>query len=302
MLLLRPRFFTLFSYLYYRIKNASSKFLLPRYAVDATSNQKALALTRRASASLARRFTTDRSVSSRGALGEQGTRSGDFEFHVSLLAAVTERRSQARTDATREGFGLAQLARASDTAEQVAKMAARHAAGNDALAQLARARQDAMTRFEQLDSRIVQAAGQRGAEALAAKLRDEQTKTMQAITALDARLEREYPQYRELTNPQPLDLAAAQKLLAPDEALVLLLVSADESFLWVLRRSDAGFFKLDIKRSELAEIVKQLRSQLDLDAPDPQAMLRQPFNVALAHELYRKMLAPAAALLAAPST
>ena len=203
-----------------------------------------------------------------------------------------------RAEATREGFGIAQLARASDTAEQVAKMAARYAAGSDALAQLARARQDAMARFEQLDSRIVQAAGQRGTETLAAKLRAEQAETMKAITELDARLEREYPQYRELTNPKPLELAAAQKLLAEDEALVLLLVSADESFLWALRRNDAGFFKLGIKRSELAEIVKKLRSQLDLDVPDPERMLRQPFNVALAHELYRKILAPAEALLA----
>ena len=125
----------------------------------------ALALTRRANASLARRFTADSGASRRGALAEQRTHSGEFEFHVSLLAAVAERGPQVRAEATREGFGIAQLARASDTAEQVAKMAARYAAGSDALAQLARARQDAMARFEQLDSRIVQAAGQRGAEA-----------------------------------------------------------------------------------------------------------------------------------------
>ena len=65
-----------------------------------------------------------------------------------------------RAEATQEGFGIAQLARASSTADQVAKMAARYAAGSDALAQLARTRQDALARLEQLDSRIVQAAGQ----------------------------------------------------------------------------------------------------------------------------------------------
>ena len=258
----------------------------------------ALELTRRANTSLAQRFTADSGASRRGALSEQRTRSGGFELHISLLAAWAERKPQVRTEATREGFGIAQLARASDTAEQVSKMAARYAGGSDALAQLARARQDAMVRFEQLDSRIVQAAGQRGAEGLAAKLRDEQVETMKVITELDIRLEREYPRYGELTNPKPLELAAAQKLLAEDEALVLFLVSKDESFLWVLRRGDAGFFKLSIKRSELAEIVKKLRSQLDLDVPDPERLLRQPFNVALAHELYRKILAPAEALLA----
>ena len=258
----------------------------------------ALVLARRASELFARRFTPDSSASRRGALGEQRTHSGEFELHVSLLAAAAERGLLARADAAREGFGIAQLARASDTAEQVAKMAARYAAGTDALAQLARTRQDAMARFEQLDFRIVQAAGQRGAEAIASKLRDEQTETMKAITELDARLEREYPQYGELTNPKPLELAAAQKLLADNEALVMLLVSRDESFLWVLRQGDAGFFKLPLKRIELADLVKKLRTQLDLNGPDPERMLRQPFDVATAHELYRKILAPAEPLLA----
>ncbi|MBI3041197.1 MAG: CHAT domain-containing protein [Betaproteobacteria bacterium] len=258
----------------------------------------ALAFARRANASLARRFTADSGASRRGALSEQRTRSGAFEFHVSLLAAAAERGPQVRAEVTREGFGIAQLARASDTADQVAKMAARYAAGSDALAQLARARQDAMARFEQLDSRIVQAAGQRGAETLAARLRTEQAETIIAIAELDARLEREYPQYGELTNPKPLELAAAQKLLAEDEALVLLLVSADESFLWVLRRGDAGFFKLPLKRNELTEIVKKLRAQLDLGAAEPERILARPFDVATAHGLYRKILAPAEALLA----
>jgi CHAT domain-containing protein/tetratricopeptide (TPR) repeat protein len=228
-----------------------------------------------------------------GILAEQRTRSTGFEWHVFILDADTLERPESRQRNTAESFEVAQLARASDTAEQVAKMAARHAAGSDALAQLARARQDAMARFEQLDSRILQAAGQRGAETLAAKLRAEQSESLKAITELDARLEREYPQYRELTNPKPLELTAAQKLLAEDEALVLLLVSADESFLWVLRRSDAGFFKLAIKRGELAEVVKKLRAQLDLNIPDPDRMLKRPFDVAAAHELYRQILAPA---------
>ena len=258
----------------------------------------ALTLARRANASLARRFTVDSGASRRSALVEQRTHSADFEFHISLLAAVTERGSQMRAEAMREGFALAQVARASDTAEQVAKMAARYAAGSNALAQLARARQDTMARFEQLDSRIVQAAGQRGAEALAASLRTEQAESLKAITELDARLERDYPQYRELTNPKPLELAAAQKFLAEDEALVMLLVSSDESFLWALRRNDAGFFKLAIKRSELAEQVKKLRTQLDLGSGDPGRMLARPFDVAAAHALYRQILAPAEPLLA----
>src|SRR5205807_5743248 len=109
----------------------------------------ALALVRRATGLLARRFTAASGGSRQGVLAEQRTRSGGFELHVALLAAVAERGPEARVEAAAESFRIAQLARASDTAEQVGKMAARHASGSDALARLARARQDALAKFDQ---------------------------------------------------------------------------------------------------------------------------------------------------------
>jgi len=255
-----------------------------------------LALMQRATQSSAARYAV-RSEGGRSAvLAEQRTRSGNFELHVALLYGA----HGGEPIAAVEGFNVAQLARASDTAEQVANMAARYAAGSDALAQLARARQDAIARLQGIDSRIVQASSRAAKDrdaAVEACLRAEAAEARKALVELDARLEREYPQYRELTNPKPLELAAAQRLLAEDEALVLLLVSADESFLWVLRRGDAGFFKLALKRGELVEIVKKLRAQLDLGAADPERIIARPFDVATAHELYRKILGPAESLL-----
>jgi tetratricopeptide (TPR) repeat protein len=119
----------------------------------------ALTLARRATGLLARRFAAESGGSRQGVLAEQRTRSGGFELHVALLAAVAERGPEARAEAAAESFTIAQLARASDTAEQVGKMAARYAAGSDALAKVARARQDALAKFDQLDTRIVRACG-----------------------------------------------------------------------------------------------------------------------------------------------
>ncbi len=264
-----------------------------------------LALARKATQTLAARFA----VRSRGArdavLAEQRTHSWIFEIHVALLNGAHGGEAKAAA----EGFEVAQHARASDTAEQVANMAARYAAGSDALAKVARARQDAVARLQGLDARIVHASSRSPKDrdaAAEARLRTEGTEARQSLIALDARLEREFPQYRELTDPKPLELAATQKFLNEDEALVLLLVSAEESYLWALRRGEAGFFKLEIKRSELSDAVRKLRAQLDLGASDPtRAMERAQgpaqgvwrFDVALAHELYRKIFGPAEKLL-----
>ncbi len=265
-----------------------------------------LGLARRATQSLAVRFTARGEGGREAVLSEQRASSWQFELHVALLRDAHGSEAQAAA----EGFEIAQLARASDTAEQVAGMAARHAAGSDALAQLARSRQDAVARMQGIDARLVyalsRAPGQRDAAA-EVRLRDEATEARKSLAALDARVEREYPQYRELTDPKPLELAAAQKLLNEDEALVLLLVSGDASYLWALRRGEAGFFKLDIKRGELADAVRKLRAQLDLGATEPARALERVqgpaqgvwrFDVALAHDLYRRILGPADKLLA----
>ena len=265
-----------------------------------------LALARRATQSLATRFAARSEGAHAAVLTEQRTRSWIFELHVALLQGSHGGEAKAAA----ESFEVAQHARASDTAEQVANMAARYAAGSDALAKVARARQDAIARLQGLDARIVQASSRPPKDrdaAAEARLRTEGEEAKQSLLSLDARLEREFPQYRELTDPKPLELAAAQKLLNEDEALVLLLVSEDESYLWALRRGEAGFFKLEIKRSELSDAVRKLRAQLDLGASDPSRAMERAqgpaqgvwrFDVALAHELYRKLFGPADKLLA----
>ena len=57
-------------------------------------------------------------------------------------------------------YEAAQLAQASSTAEAVAGMAARFAAGDDALAGIIRERQDAEAQWRQLDGALVQASAQ----------------------------------------------------------------------------------------------------------------------------------------------
>lgn len=262
--------------------------------------EEALVGARRASVILANRLGAKDGGQRQGLLAEQRTRSEAFEQHLAILAARANRVPNLRGEATSEGFEVAQFARAGDTAEQVAKMAARYAAGSDALARLARRQQDALARQEAIEASILRVVSSPTAgrnRAAESNLREEADAASKAIVDLAARIEREYPQYRELIDPKPLALKAAQTLLAPDEGLVVVLVSHEESFVWAVRREQAGFHRLALTRSELADAVRKLRAQLDLGVDDPAVLISRPFDVAAAHALYKVIFDPIEPLL-----
>ncbi|MCC6658694.1 MAG: tetratricopeptide repeat protein [Rhodocyclaceae bacterium] len=237
--------------------------------------------------------------SSRSSLrAEQRKWSWYFEGHVFLLHAAGPAAGTPEAVAS-ESFEIAQWARASDTAEQVAKMAARHAAGSDVLAKVARERQDLLARLEKLEADLLaevsKPADKRNAER-DRNLRQQEAETKTRLRDLDARIAKEFPSYAELTQPKPLAVAEAQKLLGADEALVLWLVGEKESYLWAVRRDKARFARVEIDRKALEGKVKVLR--MGLDPQNIQGTTELPmFRPLLAHELYQLFLAPAEDLL-----
>jgi CHAT domain-containing protein len=234
-------------------------------------------------------------------VSEQRTRAAAFELHVALLAARAAALPSERARLAAESFEVAQLARATDTADQLAKMAARLAAGTQGPAQLARARQDAVARLERLGGDLVSATTRPPAErdrAQETQLREQEDAARREVAALDARIEREFPRYRELTSPRPLTVAVAQSLLSDGEALLGFLVTGAESYGWAIRRNGVAFERLTITRAGLDDAVKRLRAGLDIGAGDPAAIVSTPFDVAAAHALYRTLLAPFEAMLA----
>ena len=262
--------------------------------------EEGLGLARRATQSLAARFDSRDDAGRAAVLAEQRTRAWNFELHVSLLrgAAVSDAAAAA---AAAEALEVAQLARATDTAEQLARMSARHASASDARAMLARGRQDLIARLQQIESRSVQAAARAPKDrdaASEARLREEGAAARKSLAALDERMASEFPDYVELANPRPVALAGVQKLLGADEAMAVFLVSHEESFLWVLRRDALLWERLVITRRELDAMVRKLRAQLDLGGDDPARILSRPFDTAAAHELYVKLFAPGEKLLA----
>lgn len=250
----------------------------------------ALALARQATERIDLRRRNGTLASSAGQAAE---RRGSLDLlvrHVSLVERGADDGGR-RID---ESYRVMQLARASDTAAQVARMAARQAAGNDALAALARRRQDAERALAAVDKEIQDILSQASADTAGAKIgsaRSRQQTLTEELGRIDSAIAADFPRYQELVDPSPLSTAEASRLLAADEALVSFLVGARESFSWIVTRTGTSFRRIDAGRKTLDELVRMLRRHLD--PTDAATILATPFPVAQARRLFDLLLAPA---------
>jgi CHAT domain-containing protein len=221
---------------------------------------------------------------------------GLFTNYIAIGDGAAGGDSKRRAAMALETFRVAQLAQASSAGRAVAGMAARFAASTNALAQVIRERQDLAERWQKLDADIVRASSLPPAErkpAEEAALRTALDETGGRLDDLDKRIAAEFPDFAELSNPQPVLAEAAQKLLGYDEALLVYLTTNKEILLWVVRRGAIAFYRLPINAEALTHAVTVLRHALD-PALNPDV---GPFPSTDAYELYRKMLAPATSQL-----
>jgi len=189
-----------------------------------------------------------------------------------------------------EAFTITQLLQASSTAsttgEVMAQAGVRFAAKTPLLAKIVRERQDYFTLWKKLDRQLVESfarpAAQRNLEE-ESKLRHRMEAGEELVRRRDAQLLREFPEYRELTNPEPLPLADVQKLLGPEEALVSWLVLEKETYLFLVRADHIEFVSIDAGQRQIGQLVHRLRNATEIpetgDLPD--------FPYDKANELYR---------------
>ena len=223
-------------------------------------------------------------------------------------------------------FPTAQWALGSDAAGALAKMSARAAANDTALGTLIRERQDLVNEWQKRDQARSQFAS------LDPNKRDKKRETENAarldkidrrISAIDKQLEKDFPDYAAIANPEPLTIKQTQALLDPKEALVLFLdaetwkPTPEESFIWVVTKDDMKWYRSSLGTEGLTTAVEALRCGLDgvswnvkAEAADCQKLLMTnydradfrrgrplPFNTALAHKLYKELLGPAEDLI-----
>ena len=236
---------------------------------------------------------------SAGGLSEQRNVRYAFLWHLRATIENPADDPSARGALTGEGFEAGQLADATGAGAALSRMAARFAAGDDALAGLVRERQDAAERWRKLDEALVKAAsrppGKRD-KAGEAAMRQEEAAVDEQIKGIDARLATTFPQFAELAAPKPDPLAEVQALLAEDEALLTYLVWNVHSFVFVVRRDRALARQIKLGAEELGEAVTELRTGLDPVGIRSLADI-PPFDTTKAFELYRKLFQPVEVLL-----
>lgn len=254
-------------------------------------------------AGLRERALVEQTGRSSGGLSERRSERNLFVDHIEIAAAFAEQTPARRPTLEADAYEAAQLAQASSTAEAVAGMAARFAAGDDALAVIIRERQDAEAQWRQLDGALVQASAQPPAQRDAggeAAMRSKLQALDGQLATIDKRIAAEFPRYAEIADPAPVPLAATQKLLRPGEAMLVYLVGDDETYFWAMTGSRAQMFRAPIGRQALDQAVVGLRRGLDpTDLSITSLSDIPPFDVTAAWQLYQKIFAPAEAIIGA---
>lgn len=228
-------------------------------------------------------------------------RSDLFVHHVDYLAAAVSKGIATDVALEGEAFETAQWASQSAAGAAIAQMGVRFAAGNDRLAALVRESQDRSAMLRTQTKRLFDAVGAQapgGAAAIDA-LRKDVADSQMKLTALNARLNQEFPDYVALANPKPLKIQDVQQLIGPDEALVFLLVGDKETSVFAITRDRSLWRRVPLGGQELSGKIAAFRRGLDPSELGRTLPSGKPalFDLALANELYVSLLGPVDALI-----
>lgn len=274
---------------------------------------------RRASALLQRSLERGGSFASEDASKSQLRRHNwYFEGLVKTTYRIARERSNG-AQAAMEMFEIAQWAVGSEAATSLAQMAARSAGGFAQLAPIVRERQDLVAEWHAKHKQLITAWGEPPASRSLARetsLAERLAAIDKRIVAIDNQFGREFPDYAALATPKPISIAVAQAALRGDEALVFFLDThgllkplPEETFVWVVTKSEVRWFRSELGRAALTREVVALRCGLDATSWNADGAARcagllrldkalqggeaLPFDVVRAHALYRSLLSEA---------
>ena len=196
-------------------------------------------------------------------------------------------------------FRAVQLVNSGVADRTIARVAARDAAGDAALADLVRRLEAAQTTRDNarlaLAAENAKASDERNGAALARYDNDFKTASASA-DALTAQVAHDYPAYARLSDPGPVALADFQKTLRPGEAFLTFVVGAKSSFALVVTPTALSAAPLTATSDSLAQDVSGLRA-----AFVPKLGRLADFSLKNSYALYQQLVQPAEAALSAAS-
>ncbi|HVP85603.1 MAG TPA: CHAT domain-containing protein [Rhizomicrobium sp.] len=194
--------------------------------------------------------------------------------------------------ATRDAkiFAASQLVNTSVADRTIARVAARQAAGNDALSALIVQAQSAEHRRDlarmQLATEYTKPDSERNPEREQGLANDIKQASAEADGLME-KVRQSFPDYAKLADPGAADLAAVQAQLAQNEALISFVFGQTDGYALVVRRSGFDAVKLAIGKEQLADDVSDLRSALI-----PAAGHLPEFSLKNSYTLYQSLIGP----------
>ena len=221
-----------------------------------------------------------------------------LEGYIALLADLHRAKVRSGIEPYVEAFRIADLARASRVEKALSAAIVRGSINDPQLAAVLRRAQDLDYQVKAISETLT--ALQQGVktdkpdpnrEKAIEKTRAELARVREENDQAQAELKRKLPDYSELLNAKPLTIGDAQKLLKPQEALISLYSTQQQTLVWAMAgQGQPAFQVVDLPSAKVAELVTNLRKALDPTEADISQV--PTFDFATALELYQKLLAP----------
>lgn len=236
--------------------------------------------------------------------------------HRGVFTGLIEAAWRARRDGVEDedtasdiAFKAAQLSSLTAAGVAISKLGARLGTDDPALVELVRVRQDLGEAWSTSDAELMAAISKpsqkrdaAGESALRAKLAGISSQ----FDSLDAEIARRFPAFADLSRPNPVSIAGTQRLLKPDEAMLVYAVGSGHIDAWAVTATSSEWQRIAISRKELKAAITALRCGVDQGAWADQAgrercieavgaMPQQgllPFDPQRSVDLYAKLLEP----------
>jgi CHAT domain-containing protein/tetratricopeptide (TPR) repeat protein len=215
-----------------------------------------------------------------------------FERHLRILDDA-RKAAVLGDEAAEEAFQTAQWINESTAASALNQLSARFSTGNDDLARLVRAQQDALADYRKVDAALAASMSSvRRNPAEDEALRGRLANLANRIEGLDKDLSARFPAYASLASGRPLSSKQVQTLLQPNEALIYFHPADAALHVFMVTATDLRWQVVPVSRQDLAQKVRDFRIGLDIDAANKSIEAGKPelFSLSRASAMYQLLV------------